>query len=207
MSSSDAVLSRFEESQHVVHHDRRMDKSIHPDGPSPDYLRLVGTPVREMAGIMRAGAQPDVQSISGWEWRGTNVPAVWARMLRIRRFIKGFHAVDDRFAGYNVSVAGSVLESPWLERRQRDGRREWARFAVAAVDATTDTRHGDALLLDYGAVDAPEPGLARRLRDYVVRVSPGSDELLLGHVFMTVGSKAVPVGWFVLERHQPIAGQ
>ena len=184
-----------------------MDKSIHPDGPSPDYLRLVGTPVREMAGIMRRGEAPDVQAMSGWEWRGTNLPAVSAGLLGIRRFIKGFQAVDDRVAGYNVSVAGSALESPWLERRQRDGRREWARFAVARVDATTtDTRYNDALLLDYGAVDAPEPGLARRLRDYVVRVSPGSDELLLGHAFMTVGSKRVPVGWFALERLRPIAG-
>jgi hypothetical protein len=185
-----------------------MDKSLHPDGPSSDYLRLVATPVREMAGIMRRGEAPDVQAISGWEWRGTNLPATSARLLGIRRFIKGFHAADGRFAGYNVSVAGSVLDSPWLERRQRDGRREWARFAVAPVDRTTaDTPHNDALLLDYGAVDAPEPGLARRLRDYVVRVSPGSDELLLGHAFMTVGSKRVPVGWFALERLRPISGR
>ncbi|MGW5239280.1 hypothetical protein ACWEOW_10145 [Monashia sp. NPDC004114] len=184
-----------------------MDKSIHPDGPSPDYLRLVSTPVREMAGIMRSGEVPDVQAISGWEWRGTNIPAASARLLGIRRFIKGFHAVDDQFAGYNVSVAGSVMESPWLERRQRDGRREWARFAVARVDATTtDTPHSNALLLDYGAVDAPEPGLARRLRDYVVRVSPGSDDLLLGHAFITLGNQRVPVGWFALERLQPITG-
>lgn len=184
-----------------------MDKSIGPDGPSPAYLRLVGTPVREMAGIMRRGEAPDVQAIAGWEWRGTNLPAASARLLGIRRFINGFHALDDRFAGYNVSVAGSDLESPWVVRRQRDGRREWARFAVAAVEAiTTDTRHGNAVLLDYGAVDAPEPGLARRLRDYVVQVSPGSDELLLGHAFMAVGSTTVPVGWFVLERLQPITG-
>ncbi|GAB3073016.1 hypothetical protein GCM10027053_42860 [Intrasporangium mesophilum] len=200
-------MARFEDSEQVGPDDRRMDKSIHPDGPSPEYLRLVGTPSREMAGIMRRGEAPDVQAISGWEWRGTNLPAASARLLGIRRFIKGFHAVDDRFAGYNVSVAGSVLESPWLERRQRDGRREWARFAVAAVDAITiDSRHSDALLLDYGAVDAPEPGLARRLRDFVVRVSPGSDEILLGHAFITVGSRTLAVGWFVLERLQPIAG-
>ena len=31
-----------------------------------------------------------------------------------------------------------------------------------------------------------------------------SDELLLGHAFMTVGSKRVPVGWFALERLRPI---
>ena len=182
-----------------------MDNSIRHDGPSPDYLTLVGAPVREIAGIMRHGEAPDVRAISGWEWRGTNLPAVSARMLGIRRFIKGFHAVDDRFAGYNVSVAGSDLESPWLERRQRDGRREWAPFAVVPVGAP-NTRHRDAVLLDYGAVDTPEPGLARRLRDYVVRVTPGSDELLLGHAFMTVGSNPVHVGWLALERLRPITG-
>jgi hypothetical protein len=172
---------------------------------SGHYLALVHTPSRKLADIMDRGEAPDLGAISGWEWRGTNLPAATSRLLGIRRFIKGFEIHDGSLGGYNVTVVGSDLSSPWAERRQRDGRREWARFTVAPVDATaTDSRHPNAVLLDYGAVAAPEPGLARRLRDYLVRVSPGSDDLLLGHAFLTVGSRRVPVGWFALERLRPI---
>jgi hypothetical protein len=173
---------------------------------SGDYLALVHTPSRRLREIMGRGEAPDLRAISGWEWRGTNLPAASSGLLGIRRFIKGFEIRDGMVHGYNVSVVGSDLLSPWTERRQRDGRREWARFSVAPVDATaTDHRYPHAVLLDYGAVEAPEPGLARRLRDYVMRVSPGSDELLLGHAFMAVGGLGVPVGWFALERLRPIS--
>jgi hypothetical protein len=63
-----------------------------------------------------------------------------------------------------------------------------------------------ALLLDYGALPHPELGpaapLAARLRDYVVRVRPRSDDLLLGRAYLEFGPWSVPVGWFALERLQ-----
>lgn len=170
---------------------------------SPAYLALVATPTRRLTKVMRRGGAPDVDELSGWEWRGTNLPAS-SRLLGIRRFIKGFDTRDGRAEGYNVSVVGSDLTSPWTERTQRDGRREWARFTVAPVDPTaTDNRYLNALLLDYGAVQTPEAGVAGRLRDYLVHVSPGSDDLLLGHAFLAVANLRIPVGWFALERlHQ-----
>jgi hypothetical protein len=172
--------------------------------PSPAYLALVAAPTRRLTKVMRRGGTPDVDALSGWEWRGTNLPAT-SRLLGIRRFIKGFDTRDGRALGYNVSVVGSDLTSPWTERAQRDGRREWARFTVTPVDAAaTDNRYLNALLLDYGAVQTPEAGLARRLRDYLVQVSRGSDELLLGHAFLAVANLRIPVGWFALERLQQI---
>ncbi|GAA2167971.1 hypothetical protein FHX52_3847 [Humibacillus xanthopallidus] len=171
---------------------------------SPAYLALVATPTRRLSKVMRRGGTPDFNLLSGWEWRGTNLPAS-SRLLGIRRFIKGFHTADGRALGYNVSVVGSDLTSPWTERAQRDGRREWARFTVTPVDAAaTNNRYLNALFLDYGAVETPEAGLAGGLRDYLVQVSPGSDELLLGHAFLAVANLRVPVGWFALERLQQI---
>ena len=172
----------------------------HETPASAAYLGLVTTPTRLLTPIMRRGTTPDLDDLLGWEWRGTNLPAT-SRLLGIRRFIKGFHGRSGRPEGYNVSVAGSDLASPWTERAQRDGRREWAPFTVAPVDPTaTDNRYLNALLLDYGAVATPEPGVARRLRDYLVQVTPGSNELLLGHAFLAAGRARVPVGWFALER-------
>lgn len=171
---------------------------------SESYLALVASRTGQLAERMRMGEPPDVAALSGWEWRGANMPAT-SRLLGIRRFVKGFAEVEGRLEGYNVSVTGSDLLAPWTERPQRDGRREWARFGVTPVDPlATDNRHPRAVLLDYGVVADPERGLARRLRDYLVRASPGSDDLLLGQAFLAVGSGRVPVGWFALERLRPI---
>jgi hypothetical protein len=131
-----------------------------------------------------------------------------SRLLGLRRFIKGFVFGDSGLLeGYNVSVPGADLLSPWTERRQRDGRREWARFTVAPVDpASVDNRYLHALLLDYGGVSTPESGIAGRIRDYLVRVVPGSDQLLLGHAFLVAGRARVAAGWFALERLAPVEG-
>ena len=177
----------------MVQHDDRTRASA-------SYLELVNTPLRRLTAIMSQGHQPDLDALCGWEWRGTNLPPT-ARLLGIRRFIKGFESKDGLVQGYNVSVRGADLGAPWLERRQGDGRREWARFTVSPV---VGGRFADAVLLDYGAVASPEPGIARRLRDYVVAVSPHSPHLLLGRAFLSVGRWDVPVGWFALERLHPI---
>ena len=169
--------------------------------PSEDYLALVRTSPSTLNTVIARGDTPDVDSLTGWEWRGTNMPAS-ARLLGLRRFIKGFvPGATGSLEGYNVSVVGADLSSPWNERLQRDGRREWARFDVTRVDPTRrDNRYLHALLLDYGSRATPEPGIAGRLRDYLVRVVPGSDELLLGRAFLAVGQARVPIGWFALER-------
>ncbi|HEY8882515.1 MAG TPA: hypothetical protein VIM47_03870 [Dermatophilaceae bacterium] len=172
--------------------------------PSAEYLALVRTPPARLTGVLRRGDTPHVDALAGWEWRGTNMPAT-SRLLGLRRFIKGFTLVEDgRAAGYNVSVPGADLSSPWTPRNQCDGRREWASFTITTVDPTaTDNRYLHALLLDYSAVASPEPGIAGRLRDYLVRVVPDSDELLLGHAFIAAGPARIPVGWFALERLAP----
>jgi len=117
--------------------------------PSAEYLALVRTPPARLTGVLRRGDTPHVDALAGWEWRGTNMPAT-SRLLGLRRFIKGFTLVEDgRAAGYNVSVPGADLSSPWTPRNQCDGRREWASFTITTVDPTaTDNRYLHALLLD-----------------------------------------------------------
>ena len=179
--------------------DYRMLQPSHESRPSADYLAIIATPLRQLNAMMKVGHRPDLEALCGWEWRGTNLPAT-SRLLGIRRFIKGFRSINGTVHGYNVSVTGTDLDLPWIARLQRDGRREWAPFAVTLPDRTADGPYRDALLLDYGAVENPEPGLPRRLRDYLVAVPPGSDEILLGQAFVVLGRLRVPVGWFVLER-------
>ena len=102
---------------------RRMVSVLDQALPSADYLALVRSPSSRLVEVARRGGRPDVQALAGWEWRGTNMPGS-SRLLGLRRFIKGFVAGGDgQLDGYNVSVAGSNLSSPWKDRPQRDGRR------------------------------------------------------------------------------------
>ena len=41
------------------------------------------------------------------------------------------------------------------------------------------------------------------LRDYLVRVVPGSDDLILGKALLALGPARVASNYFVLERHRP----
>ena len=174
--------------------------------PSAEYLSLVATRPRDLQRVMLRGERPNPTNLVGWEYRGTNLPARTA-LLGLRRFLKGFrHDDSGQLIGYNKSVEGADLGTPWTPRPQRDGRFEFAPYTVAAVDPeSVDNRYLHALFLDYGAVPEPERGLAGRLRDYVVRVEPGSDELLLGRAFAAVDRWRVPIGWFVIERLQPLS--
>jgi hypothetical protein len=175
-----------------------------PPAPTSDYLALVHAPTPQLAKLMSRGEAPDVAALVGWEWRGTNLPAT-SRLLGLRRFIKGFvpvaeHARSLQAEGYNVTVPGHDLATPWTDSRRRDGRREWARFTVTPVDpAAADNRFLNALLIDYSTPPASERGLPRLLRDYLVRVVPGSDALLLGQAFFALGDRRIPLGWFALE--------
>jgi hypothetical protein len=173
---------------------------------STSYFGLVGAPTGELRRVLEAGETPDVEALVGWEYRGTNRPATTARLLGIRRFIKGFTQDGaDGTSGYNISVDGTDLSAPWAPRPQRDGRLRFGFFTVGPPDAgSADDRYPGALLLDYGAVPEPERGIAGRLRDHLVRVSPGSDDLLLGRAYLAFGTRRVPVAWFVLERLQPV---
>ena len=65
--------------------------------------------------------------------------------------------------------------------------------------ATIDNRYLHALLIDYSAPAEPERGIPGHLRDYLVRVVPDSDDLLLGRAFLAVRSRRIPIGWFALE--------
>jgi hypothetical protein len=43
------------------------------------------------------------------------------------------------------------------------------------------------------------------LRDYLVRVEPGSDELLLGKAFFLVAGTRLADSLFLIERYRPLA--
>ena len=166
---------------------------------SQRYLDLLRRSQRDLARLMVTGERPDPAALAGREFRGTNIPAA-SGLIGIRRFVKGFRTgPDGRVSGYNKRVKGADLGTPWATSLFR-GQAEFGFFTVGAVDPQAkDNRLLNALLLDYGAAPNPAWDISRVLRDYLVRVDPGSDELLLGQAYAALGPARVRIGHFVLE--------
>jgi hypothetical protein len=61
------------------------------------------------------------------------------------------------------------------------------------------------VLLDYGAGGNRGYDVARVLRDYVVRVESGSDDLLLGKAYFVVGGRRLASSYFLIERYGPLS--
>jgi hypothetical protein len=163
---------------------------------SKEYLDLVAQPLRELRRCMLRGEQPTASDLVGREYRGTNVPAT-ARLLGIRRFIKGFELAENAaVTGYNRRVRGGDLSTPWTATTWR-GQQRFGYFSVTPVDPLArDNRYLNALLLDYGSGLNARRDPTAVLRDYLVRTPSG---LLVGHAFLALGRLRFPVGYFVLE--------
>jgi hypothetical protein len=149
---------------------------------------------------MLRGETPDLTKIVGWEYRGTNTPR-WARLLGIKKFVKGFFEdTEGRVYGYNIDVKQNRVEEPWIQRPEP---KRYGFYRVRAVDPTQrDNAYLHSHILHYGEGGNGLSPTAT-LRDYVVRVEKGSDDLLLGKAFVAVADLRVPTSYFVLERHRP----
>lgn len=172
---------------------------------SAEYLRLGGLGWDELEAVWVRGERPEVEAIAGWEFRGLNCGTALHAALPFQKFIKGFYrAPGGGFRGYNVPVVQDGPRAAWVARPRDDEPKRFGFFAVGPVDPESrDNAHLRALLLDYGRAPNPLLDPSKGLRDYVVRVARGSDDLLLGKALYALGPARVPVGFFLLERHRP----
>ena len=154
---------------------------------------------------MAAGTAPDV--VRPHRVRIPRLqPARRTALLGIRKFIKVFYLDKSGSSfGCNTPVVQNGLDSEWIPRPHPDRPKRYAFFAVdpADPDAADQRRHG-AALLDYARGANPPYHVARILRDYLVRVEPGSDDLLLGRAFFVVAGRMAD-SYFLIERYRPLA--
>jgi hypothetical protein len=171
---------------------------------SARYLELAGKTKRELDAVFAAGSPPDVTALIGFEFRGYNQPRA-AALLGIRKFIKAFYLDAERPFGCNTPVTQNRLHDEWLPRPSAEHPRRYAFFQVepASPDAPDDLRRG-AALLDYSRGGNRVYHPARILRDYLVRVEPGSDELLLGKALFVVGGRRLASSYFLIERYRSL---
>jgi hypothetical protein len=172
---------------------------------SPRYRELATSSKRELEAVFAAGSPPDVTAITGFEFVGYNQPAA-ASLLGIRKFIKVFYLDSSQQPfGCNTPVAGSALDQEWAARPSREHPKRYSFFKVDPPDpdAADPLRHG-AVLLDYGRGGNKPYDISRILRDYLVRVEPGSDDLLLGKAFFVIAGARVASSFFLIQRYQPL---
>jgi hypothetical protein len=156
--------------------------------------------------VLVRGETPAVDALTGWEYGGWNHPPHMA-VVGIRKFIKGFFRTDaDRHFGYNTPARQDGLDHGWSARPAPDRPKRFAFYRVTPVDAEgRDNRYLHALLLDYGRGGNATLDVSRIIRDFLVRVEPGSDELLLGKAYLAVGPARLFSNFFLLQRLGPVA--
>jgi hypothetical protein len=178
---------------------QKVESQPQSEKPSSEYLRIGSLPGRELEKLMLRGELPDGDKLAGYEFRGMNVSDV-TRLIGIKKFIKGFYKSDatSQLFGYNIPVLQTPTTEPW---EKKPGARPFGFYRVDPVDAAArDNAYLGALLLDYGRGGNHELDPTSRIRDYLVRVERGSDELLLGKAYLAVGPLRPAIGFFVLER-------
>jgi hypothetical protein len=156
----------------------------------------------ELERVFLRGHTPDPDALEGWQFRGANAPD-WARLLGIKKFIKGFWREPDGLYGYNCPVAQDGVYQPWRALPSDQTPRRFGFYRVTPVDATArDNAYLHALLLDYGRGPNPIWEPARGLRDYLVQVDRGNPDLYLGKAYYALGPLRVATNFFILERHR-----
>jgi hypothetical protein len=168
---------------------------------SARFLEIANLKRRELGAIMLRGQTPNVDSLIGWEYRGMNI-GIGPKLLGIQKFIKGFYRSEKGQAmGYNVRAKQNGPQGPWAAKLDGGQAKRFGFYTVGLVGPEAlDNAYLHALLLDYGKGGNPRFDVTRGLRDYVVRIDPDSDDLLLGKAYMATGSLRLPLGYFLIER-------
>jgi hypothetical protein len=169
---------------------------------SDRYYQLERMSMRELEAVFQRGTTPDIDQLAGWEFRGTNTPS-FAKLLGIKKFIKGFYRRGGDVWGYNTPVEQNGIHEPWLARPSQTAPRRFGFYTVTPVDPTSrDNHYLHSVLLDYGRGDNPRTDPSRTLRDYVVQVDPDDPDLYLGKAYVAAGPLRVPTSFFLIERFQ-----
>jgi hypothetical protein len=174
------------------------------NGERFDHQALCLATDAELEQVMRRGAPPDLQSLSGWEFRGFNTIVI-ADLLGIRKFKKGFYRETpsgyDVIQGYNVKIKQNPFGQPWIDVMKGADSFKFGWYNVARVRMTEpDYKYPNAVLINYDCSKNFALDPTRQLRDYLVQVYPDNPDLYLGKAYVALGPLRVFVSYFILER-------
>jgi hypothetical protein len=152
--------------------------------------------------LLREGHSIDAASLANTRYRGTSLglPAFVER-LTWKTFRKVFHhdAARNELRGWNVRVEQRGIDDETVPLRRGGRAVSFGHYRVVEPHARQVPSGCDrGLLIDYGAY---ERGPMGRVRDPIVAVNEGSNELLLGWSYVDVGfaTMGTPI-FFTLQR-------
>jgi len=175
------------------------------NGERYDYQALCLATPEMLEEVMRTGSRPTLENLSGWEFRGYNTP-FFADLLGIRKFKKGFYRENpsagfDVIQGYNVKIRQNRYGEPWIDVVKNGDSVKFGWYNVYPVRMNEpDYRYPNAVLINYGYDKNSRLDPTRNLRDYLVQVYPGNNDLYLGKAFVALGPLRVFVSYFPLQR-------
>lgn len=172
---------------------------------SPEFKELVQLSKRELQDRFLRGETPSIEALVGYEYRGYNHPPYFA-LAGIRTFVKGFFTVDagDTY-GYNTPTRQNGLDGEWVVKPSEEAPKRFGFYQVSLVDPQEKENLAlHAVLLDYGKGGNKPWDPTHLIRDYLVRLEPGSDDLLLGKAHVALGPFRPSTNFFLLERYRPI---
>ena len=175
-----------------------------PDGELYDYVSLATSSDEVLEEILRSSFMPDMDDITGWEFRGYNVSDILT-LARMRKFKQGFHDNEGGFIiGYRVKVRQNRLGEAWIDKvkRQESVKHSWCDVCPVRSDEL-DNIYPNALLFNHACKRNPRLDPSRLRRDYLAQVYPDNKDLLLGKSYIALLHQHVPIGFFVLERYNP----
>lgn len=171
-----------------------------------DLEGLARTPTRQISALFDAGAQPDVDALVDWEFRGFNKPLI-TKLGGFQKFKKGFYRKGEEVWGYNVPVRQGALERPWTCLPADDQPRRFGFYRVHVLpEFAHAAREPRSLLLDYSEGGNPlyEGSF---LRDYLRQVDPDDPDVYIGKAYTALGARQLFPTFFVLQRDReaPVA--
>ena len=181
-------------------------------------MSLTSMTPAELEGVLSQGKTPQPSKILGWEFRGWNVfgdasAKLVGSVMGIQRFAKGFFARGvagapanadalATFEGYNVKIRRGTRDEPWTGIPDDDHLTRHSFYQVygPGQGANRAGRYPQALFLDYSeGIPANNLFTGSTIKDFLVVVDEGNDDLMLGKAYTSVGP-INNVGYFVLER-------
>jgi len=165
------------------------------------YEQLARLSNAKLEEIFRRAGTPDFENLAGYEFRGWNTP-VFASLLGIRKFKKGFYHADGKPFGYNIPVKQNGLNGPWICKPSDENPKRFGFYSVSRPgDSSLSDKEPNALVLNYADGDNSLFEGAF-LRDFLVRPYPRNPDIYLGKAYIALGPKLVFSNFFVLERHR-----
>jgi hypothetical protein len=161
---------------------------------------LCETSTKALELILRSGRAPSFDSLMGSEFKGYN-PPFFAKLMGIRKFMKGFFKDGEKNMGYNLPVTQNARNEDWRARPSHDKPKRFGYYEVNRVTLEgPDNHYPNALLLDYGKGNNPIHDPSALLRDYLVQVDPKNPDLFLGKAYLKLAGSRVATSFFILER-------